>query len=85
MELFTFTENWVIESVFYKVTLDRSLLSDTVLRLHNLQTEVRIIVHVVDIDNTRIVEAGIDRLSRGDYFGGMTRGVNLSKFIPFQF
>ena len=71
MELLTFTENWVIKSVFYKGTLDRSLLSNTVLRLHNLQAEVRIIVHVVDIDNTSIVEAGIDRLSRGDYFGGM--------------
>ena len=64
-------DNWIFRSVFTKDSSNIPLLFETVLQLHNIQTEMILILHVVHISGTRIIEAGIDGLSRGNDMGGI--------------
>ena len=64
-------DNWIFRSVFTKDSSKIPLLFETVLQLHNIQTEMILILHVVHISGTRIIEAGIDGLSRGNDMGGI--------------
>ena len=83
-ELFLFTENWVSESVFYKGTSRSTLLIETVLKLHGIQMEGILILHVVPIAGTRMIEVGIDGLFRGNNLGGIIRGIYPLQFIPLN-
>ena len=70
--IFVLTGNWVFESVFYKGTPKKPLLFETVLQLQEINTEGRLIIHVVHIEGIRMIEVGTDNLSIGNYLGGMS-------------
>ena len=83
MELFVFTDNWVFKSMFYKGTWI-FFSFETVLIPHNIQMDERLIVHGVHISGTRVAEAVIDGISRGNNFGVIMRGINPLKFNSLQ-
>ena len=56
---------------FIKGTSNIPLLFETVLQVHEIQTERRLIIHVLHISVTRIIEAGIDGLSKDNDMGGI--------------
>ena len=82
VELFVFANNMVFESVYYKGTLNSPLLFDIVLRLHRVQMKGGLILNVIHIAGKRIIEAGIDGLTRVKNLRGMMRGLNSLKLVP---
>ena len=63
---------------------EKTLSFETVLIPHNIQMDERLIVHVVHISGTRVADAVIDGISRGNNFGGIMRGINPLKFNSLQ-
>ena len=82
--VFVFTDNCVLNSVFYKVTSKSTLLFKTVLHIHVIQMEGISILHVVHISGTRMIEMGIDSLSIENNLGGIMRGIYHLKCIPLH-
>ena len=56
---------------FTKGTSNILLLFETVLQLHDIQTERRMILNVIYISVKKIIEEGIDGLSRYNDMGGI--------------
>ena len=54
---------------------------DIVLRLHQVQMVGQLILHVIHIAGSRMIEAGIYGISRGDNLVGMIRGLNSLHFV----
>ena len=82
VEIFSFTKTLFFESVSYKGTSKISLLFEILLRLHQVQVKVELILHIVHITGTRMTEAGMDGISRGNNMGGVMRGLETFQFIP---
>ena len=68
-----FIYNLAFESLFYKGKSKIPLLFELVLRLHQVQIRGEFIFHVINILGTRIIEAGMYSLSRGNNLGVMMR------------
>ena len=73
VELFVFTVNLFLESVFYKGTSKSTLLFLLVLRLHQVQMKGELILQCVNLSGTRMIEVLIDGLYRGNNLGGLMR------------
>ena len=58
------------------------MLFDTVLQLHEIHMEERLILNVLHIDSKIMTEAGIYGLSRRNNMGVIIRGIDPLKFIP---
>ena len=82
VELFLFTDNIVFEGTYYKGTSSSKKLFDLTLRLRKAQTMGKLILHVIHIAGTRMKEAGIDGMSRGDMLEGMMAGIDPLSFLP---
>jgi hypothetical protein len=82
VELFLFTDNIVFEGTYYKGTSSSKKLFDLTLRLRKAQTLGKLILHVIHIAGTRMKEAGIDGMSRGDMLEGMMAGIDPLSFLP---
>jgi hypothetical protein len=83
-EIFVFTDNAVFESTYYKGYSQSKKLSDIAFRLHKLQREAGLILHVIHIAGTRMKDWGVDGLSRGDLLDGMMKGKDPLSFIPLN-
>ena len=84
-EVFAFTDNAVFEGTFYKGHSPSRKLNAIVLRLRMLEREASCILHVIHIAGTRMKEAGVDGLSRGDLMEGMMRsGADPMSYIPLN-
>ena len=81
VELFFFTDILVFESVFYEGGSKIPLLLEIVLRLHQGQMRRYLIFHVVHIAGTIIIEAGSNRILRGNKLGVIMRGLNPLHFF----
>ena len=81
---FIFTYNKVFEIIVYKEMLKIVFLFETLLRMHEIQKERILIVHVINVSDNKMIEDGVDRSSRSNYFGGIMRGIYLLKFTPLQ-
>ena len=77
VELFIFTDNTTVEYAHYKGNLSSPRLFDLVMRLHNLSFGGDIRLHVIHIAGTRMIECGIDGLSRGLMNKGVMQGRSL--------
>jgi len=64
--LFIFTDNKVAESVFYKGTSHSKALYDLMLELRTLALELGFLISIVHVAGTRVIEVGVDGLSRGE-------------------
>ena len=76
-----FTDNLVLQIMFYKGTSKQNLLVELVPRLQQVQMRGYLILHVIHIAGTRMIEAVIDVLFRGDNLAGMIRGLNPLKLV----
>ena len=69
------------ESVFYNGASTSPLLFEIILRLHQVQMRGELILHVIQIAGTRMIESGIDGISRGKNLGGIIRVLNPLQFV----
>jgi len=84
-EIFAFTDNAVFEGTFYKGHSDSKKLNELVLRLRQVERRTGCLLHVIHVSGTRMKEAGIDGLSRGDLLEGMMRrGQDPMRFLPIS-
>ena len=83
-EVFIFTDNIVFEGTFYKGHSNSPKLNEIILRLRIAERSSGCILHVVHVAGTRMKEAGIDGLSRGDFMEGIMAGTDPLSFIPLN-
>jgi hypothetical protein len=84
-EIFLFTDNFVAECAYYNggsnVNKD---LNELVFELWDMQMKGDFQLHVFHVAGTRMIESGIDGLSRGDKLEGIGKGVSVTKFVPIH-
>ena len=84
-ELFLFTDNFVAECGYYNGGSNRNKdLDDLIHQLWELQMGGDFTLNVYHVAGTRMIECGIDGLSRGDKTEGIARGISVLKFIPIH-
>ena len=84
-EIFAFTDNAVFEGTFYRGHSDSKKLNELILRLRQVERRTGCLLHVIHVAGTRMKEAGIDGLSRGDLLEGMMRrGEDPMRFLPIS-
>ena len=84
-ELFLFTDNFVAECGYYNGGSNRSRdLDELVHRLWKLQMSGDFTLHVYHIAGTRMIESGVDGLSRGDKSEGIAKGMGVLNFVPIH-
>ena len=84
-EIFVFTDNVVFEGTFYKGHSNSKRLNGLVLRVRQVERRTSCILHVIHVAGTRMKEAGIDGLSRGDLIEGMLKsGSDPMRFLPLS-
>ena len=83
-ELFLFTDNSTAEGAYYRGTSPSRLLFELVLRLRVLQVRTELVVHVIHVAGTRMIEVGVDGLSRGSTHEGIMTGRNMLEFMPLH-
>ena len=82
--LFVFTDNFVFESTFYKGHSSSPKLTEIIFRLREIERLTGAILHVIHIAGTRMMESGIDGLSRGDFLTGIMKGRDPLEFVPLN-
>ena len=83
-EVFLMTDNTVAERAFFKGTSKSRSLFELVLELRKLELVGGFKLHVVHVAGTRLIETGIDGLSRGDDGSGVMAGIPLLSFVPLH-
>eukprot|EP00956_Cyclotella_meneghiniana_P033568 scaffold97112_cov54-Cyclotella_meneghiniana.AAC.1 len=84
-EIFVFTDNSTFEGAFYKGHSTSEKICDIILRLRLVQQRTGCVLHVTHVAGTRMKEAGIDGLSRGDLLEGMLSGGDGPwRFLPLS-
>ena len=83
-ELFLLTNNLEADCAYYKRIPPSRLLNDLVLRLRNFQMTGDLILHVIPVAGTRIIESGIDGLSRGNTSTGVMQGEKMIDSVPIS-
>ena len=85
LTIFLFTDNTVTEQAFFKGNSTNKYLFELVYRLHMLQVDFGIHLHVVHIAGTRMITAGVDGLSRGCVTEGVMMGSGgLLPYVPLH-
>jgi hypothetical protein len=82
IEVFMFTDNYVTECAYFRCTSSSPILFNLVLRLRKLELHVGWKIHVIHIAGTRMINQGMDGLSRGDMIAGVMGGADMLTFIP---
>ena len=84
-ELFLCTDNLVAECAYYKdLSSSRSLFFVLVLRLRKVQMAGNMILRVIYIFGKRMINCGIDGLSRGITYEGVMKEVPILPYLPFD-
>ena len=82
-ELYLFTDNYVAERAYYNGGSTQSkYLDGLVFELWDLQMHHDFDLFVYHIAGTRMIESGVDGLSRGDKGEGVSRGLPVLNYIP---
>ena len=77
-------ENMVFEGCFYKANFTSPELHDTTLRLHGVDINSDLIVHVIQVAGTWTKELVIGILSRGDLLEGVMSGKDPLEILPLE-
>jgi hypothetical protein len=80
-ELFLFTNNFVTERAFHQGTSSSKTLFELVLRLHRLEMEGKLFIHLIWVAGTRMIAQGTDGASRGDLSNGVMSGKDMLDFV----
>ena len=84
-ELFMFTDNYTAERAYYNGGSNRSKELDAlILKLWKIQMKGSLLIHFFHIAGTRMIESGIDGLSRGDKSEGIMKGIDILSFVPLH-
>jgi hypothetical protein len=83
-EVFMFTDNFVTERAFFKGTSSTRELNDLVFILRELEMKGRLFIHLIWVAGTRMIDQGVDGLSRGDLENGVMTGRSMLDFIPIH-
>ena len=83
-EFFLFTDNTTAEYAYYKGNSSSETLFNLVLRLRKLQMNGNMILYLIHIAGTRMIDCGIDGLSRGVTNDGVMAGNHLLDFVPLN-
>lgn len=84
-ELYLFTDNYVAERAYYNGGSSNSKHLDAlVFELWDLQMYHDFDLYVYHIAGTRMIESGVDGLSRGDKSEGVAKGLAVLDFIPIH-
>jgi len=84
-ELFMFTDNSVAERAYFKGTSKSRRLFELVLELRKLEMMGTFKLHLIHVAGTRMIESGIDGLSRGDFNTGVMTGRSILDYVPLAF
>ena len=83
-ELFLITNNKVFEATYYKGHSRSPKLNEIVFRLHQLERNTGAVFHVIHVVGTRMMESGVDGLSRRNFMMGiMLASKDPLSFLPF--
>ena len=83
-EVFLFTDNMVSERAYFKGTSKSKTLFELVLELRKLELTGRFKLHLIHVAGTRMIESGVDGLSRGDESTGVMAGASMLSFVPLH-
>ena len=83
-EIFLLTDNIVADYAFYKGSSSSKHLFELILRLRILEMKGSLIIHLIHISGKRMIESGVDGLSRGDITKGVMRGEDILTFVPLN-
>jgi hypothetical protein len=83
VEMFMFTDNFVLENALYRGISSNPILFGLVLRLRLLGMHGGWNLHVIHIAAKRTIQQGTDGLSQGDMVSSAMGGVDILSFFPF--
>lgn len=83
-EVFLFTDNSVSERAYFKGTSKSKTLFMLVLKLRRLELTGKFKLHLIHVAGTRMIDTGIDGLSRGDESTGIMAGIAMLDFVPLH-
>ena len=85
VELFMFTDNAVAERAYYNGGSNKNKeLDGLILDLWDIQMKSNLILHVFHVAGTRMIDSGIDGLSRGELNEGISKGIGMINFVPIH-
>jgi hypothetical protein len=83
-ELYVFTDNTTAEGAFHRGNSDNRYLFELVLRLRTLEMHAALRLFVVHVARTRMIQQGMDGLSRGLCTDGVFSGESMLSHIPLH-
>lgn len=83
-QLMLFTDNTTAEASFHKGGSTSPELHELVLRLRKLEVTLSAELIVVHVSGKRMIESGVDGISRGDKNSGLMAGQSIHSFIPLH-
>ena len=79
-----FTDNSTTEGAFWKGTSTSPKLLELVLRLRKLEMKSGLILHLIHVSGRRMIDCGVDGLSRGDHTTGIMQGNDIRTYVPLH-
>ena len=83
-QLMMFTDNSTAESAFHKGASSSPHLHSLIQRLRLMEMNAGAELFVIHVSGKRMIESGVDGLSRGDLNAGMMNGQSIYSFIPLH-
>ena len=83
-ELFLYTDNSVADYAYYRGSSSSRLLFLLILRLRKIQMAGLLILHVIHISGRKMIECGVDGLSRGMTNKGVMQGIPMLHYLPMH-
>jgi hypothetical protein len=83
-ELFMFTDNSTAEAAFYRGSSSNKALFELVLRLKKLEMSAGLRIQLIHIAGLRMIDNGVDGLSRGCLTEGVMAGTPYLNFFPLN-
>jgi hypothetical protein len=83
-EVFVFTDNFTVESAFYKGNTSSKTLFELILRLQTIEMHGLVQFQVIHVAGTRMISQGTDGLSRGNLTEGVMSGAPMLSFVPLH-
>ncbi len=83
-EVFLFTDNMVSESIASRGSSTSKLLYELILRVYRLEMNYLCRIQFVHVAGTRMIQSGVDGLSRGDMYEGVMKGESMLSFVPLH-
>ena len=83
-ELFLYTDKSVADYAYYRGSSSSRLLFLLILRLRKIQMAGDLILHVIHISGRRMIECGVDGLSRGMTNEGVMQGTPMLHYLQMH-